>query len=51
MSEKYMKIIIEFSNGHYYELNGEQLNPKQIELISHMLEIPEMNECISGQNK
>ena len=46
-----MKIIVEFSDGHCYELNGEQLNPKQIELISYILDIPEMNECISGQNK
>ena len=49
--KRYMKIIVEFSDGIYYELNDEQLNPKQIELISHMLEIPEMNECVSGQNK
>ena len=48
--KRYMKIIVEFNDGIYYELDGEQLNPKQIELISHMLEIPEMNECISGQN-
>ena len=46
-----MKIIIEFGNGNYYELDSTQLNPKQIELISHMLEIPEMNDCVIGQNK
>lgn len=46
-----MKIIVEFSDGIYYELDDEELNPKQIELISHMLKIPEMNECVSGQNK
>ena len=46
-----MKIIIEFSDGVYYELDGEQLNPKQVELISYMLEIPEMNDCVIGQNK
>ena len=52
MSEKrYMKIIVEFSDGVYYELDGEQLNPKQIELIAHMLEIPEMNNCVIGQDK
>ena len=49
--KRYMKIIVEFNNGIYYELDGEQLNPKQIELISHMLEIPEMNDCVIGQNK
>ena len=46
-----MKIIVEFSDGVCYEIDGEQLNSKQIELISYMLEIPEMNDCISGQNK
>lgn len=52
MSEKrYMKIIIEFSDDIYYELDGEQLNSKQVELISHMLEIQEMNDCVIGQNK
>jgi hypothetical protein len=51
MPEKYMKIIVEFSDGHYYEIDGEELNLKQIELISHMLEIPEMVDCIIGQNK
>lgn len=46
MSEKrYMKIIVEFSDGIYYEIDGEQLNKKQIELISQMLEIPEMIEA------
>ena len=38
-----MKIIVEFSDGIYYELDGEQLNPKQVELIAHILDIPEMN--------
>ena len=38
-----MKIIVEFSNNIYYELNGKQLNPKQVELIAHILDIPEMN--------
>ena len=52
MSEKrYMKITIEFNDGIYYELNGEQLNPKQVELMAHMFEIPEMNDCVIGQNK
>lgn len=46
-----MKIIIKFSDNIYYELNGEQLNPKQVELIAHILDIPEMNECVIGQNK
>ena len=41
-----MKIIVEFSDGISYELNETNLNPKQIELISHMLEIPEMIEKI-----
>ena len=49
--ERYMKIIVEFSDNTYYELNGEQLNPKQVELIAHILDIPEMNECAIGQNK
>lgn len=40
-----MKIIVEFSDGIYYEIDGEQLNKKQIELISHMFEIPEMIEA------
>lgn len=40
-----MKIIIKFNDGIYYEVDGEQLNKKQIELISHMLEIPEMIEA------
>ena len=46
-----MKIIVEFNDGISYELDGKQLNPKQIELISHILDIPEMNECAIGQNK
>lgn len=46
-----MKIIVKFSDNIYYELNGEQLNPKQVELIAHILDIPEMNECVIGQNK
>ena len=46
-----MKIIVKFSDNTYYELNGEQLNPKQVELIAHILDIPEMNECVIGQNK
>lgn len=49
MSEKYMKIIVEFSDGHYYELDSEELNPKQIELISHMLEIPEMLDFVEAK--
>lgn len=49
--ERYMKIIVKFSDNIYYELNGEQLNPKQVELIAHILDIPEMNECVIGQNK
>jgi hypothetical protein len=51
LEKRYMKIIIEFNDGISYELDGEQLNPKQIELISHILDIPEMNDCIIGQNK
>ena len=52
MSEKlYMKILVEFSDGIYYEVDGEELNPEQIEIISNILEIPKMNECVSGQNK
>ena len=46
-----MKIIVEFNDGASYELDEEQLNPKQVELISHMLEIPEMKKCIIGHNK
>ena len=46
-----MKITVEFSDNTSYEINGEQLNPKQIELIANILEIPKMNECIVGQNK
>lgn len=46
-----MKIIVEFNDGISYELDDKQLNPKQIELISHILDIPEMNDCIIGQNK
>lgn len=49
--ERYMKIIVKFSDNIYYELNGEQLNPKQVELIAHILDIPEMNKCVIGQNK
>ena len=41
-----MKIIVEFNDGHYYEIDGEELNSKQIELISHMLKIPEMKESV-----
>ena len=51
LEKRYMKIIVEFSDNISYELNGEQLNPKQIELIAHILDIPEMNECVIGQNK
>ena len=40
--ERYMKIIVEFSDGIYYEIDETELNPKQIELMAHMLEIPEM---------
>jgi hypothetical protein len=45
-NKQYMKIIVEFSNGYYYEIDGEELNPKQIELISHMLKTPEMKELV-----
>ena len=51
LEKRYMKIIVKFSDNIYYELNGEQLNPKQVELIAHILDIPEMNDCIIGQNK
>lgn len=51
LEKRYMKIIVKFSDNIYYELNGEQLNPKQVELIAHILDIPEMNECVIGQNK
>ena len=44
-----MKIIVEFSNGTYYEVDGELLNKKQIELIAHMLDIPEMLDCIEAE--
>ena len=47
MSEKlYMKILVEFSDGIYYEVEGEGLNPKQIEIISNILEIPKMKEAV-----
>ena len=46
-----MKIIVEFSNGACYELDGKQLNSKQIKLISYMLKISKMNNCVIGQNK
>ena len=49
LENRYMKIIVEFSDGICYELNEKQLNSKQLELISYMLEIPEIN--IIGQNK
>ena len=51
LEKRYMKIIVEFNDGASYELDEEQLNPKQVELISHILEIPEMNDCVIGQNK
>ena len=42
-----MKIIVEV-NGKQFEIDTEKtpniLNPKQIELISYMLNIPEMRE-------
>jgi hypothetical protein len=47
MQKEYgMKIIVEFGEGIYYELDSSQLNPKQIELIAHMLEIPKMLEYV-----
>ena len=51
LEKRYMKIIVEFNDGISYGLDCEQLNPKQIELIFHILYIPEMNECVIGQNK
>ena len=51
LEKRYMKIIVEFNDGVSYELDDKQLNPKQIELIAYMLEIPEMNDCVIGQNK
>ena len=43
MNEKlYMKILVEFSDGIYYEVDGEGLNLEQIEIISNILEIPKM---------
>lgn len=49
--KRYMKIIVEFSDGTYYEINEEQLNSKQVELIAHILEIPKMNDYVIGQNQ
>lgn len=46
-----MKIIVEFNDGVSYELDDKQLNPKQIELIAYIFDIPEMKKCIIGQNK
>ena len=38
-----MKIIVVFDeNKEAYEINETDLNPKQIELIAHMLNIPKM---------
>ena len=51
LEKRYMKIIVEFNDNVYYELNGEQLNPKQVELISHMLEIPEMIKAECKETK
>ena len=48
-NKKYVKVIIEFSNGTYYEVDGELLNKKQIELIAHILDIPEMLDCIRAE--
>lgn len=49
MNDKlYMNIIVEFSDGIYYEAKGEELNPKQIELIAHMLGIPKMLDAEKG---
>jgi hypothetical protein len=49
MPDYEMKIIIEFGNGNYYELDSTQLNSKQIELISHMLEIPEILDFVEAE--
>lgn len=49
MSDKlYMNIVVEFNDGVYYQVQGEALNPKQIELIAHMLEIPKMLDAEKG---
>lgn len=38
-----MKIIVIFDeNEETYEINETDLNPKQIELIAHILNIPKM---------
>ena len=50
MKEKlHMEMIIRFSDNTFYELYGEDLNPKQIELRAHMLGIPKMLECEKGK--
>jgi hypothetical protein len=41
-----MKIVVIFDEDREtYEINETNLNPKQIELIAHMLNIPKMIEA------
>lgn len=47
MQQEYgMKIIVEFGDGIYYEIDSLELKPEQIELIAHTLEIPKMLEYV-----
>ena len=46
MTEKILKITVEFDK-EICEVNGNKLNPKQVELLKHMLGISEDK----GQNK
>ena len=43
-----MKIIVEFGDGIYYEIDSSELKSEQIELIAHILEIPKMLEYVEG---
>lgn len=43
-----MKIIVEFEDGFFHEIDSSELNPKQIELLSHILQAPKI---LDGQNK
>ena len=38
-----MKIIVEIDN-EVYEVNEKDLNPKQIELLAHILDIPKIKK-------
>lgn len=37
-----MKIIVILENDEKYEIDINSLNPKQIEILSHILNIPNM---------